>query len=165
MFYLDLFDTLHKSGVRYLVVGGVAMNLHGIPRSTADIDLFVGLEEGNVINFLSAMKKMGFSPAVPVPPEAMADAAIRRGWKEEKNMLVLSFRSQARPALAIDVFIDEPISFEEAYSRRKRFHAGEGEIEIPAVCEADLITMKEQAGRQQDLSDVEALRRKMGKKK
>ncbi|MBF8258897.1 MAG: hypothetical protein HW377_1271, partial [Actinobacteria bacterium] len=113
----------------------------------------------------SAMKKMGFSPAVPVPPEAMADAAIRRGWKEEKNMLVLSFRSQARPALAIDVFIDEPISFEEAYSRRKRFHAGEGEIEIPAVCEADLITMKEQAGRQQDLSDVEALRRKMGKKK
>ena len=140
------------------------MNLHGIPRSTADIALFGGLEEGNVINFLSAMKTMGFSPAVPVPPEAMADAAVRRGWKEEKNMLVLNFRSPSRPAVSIDVFIDEPIPFEEAYSRRKRFHAGGGEIEIPAACETDLIIMKERAGRQQDLWDAEALRRKMGKK-
>jgi hypothetical protein len=67
--------------------------------------------------------------------------------------------------VAIDVFIDEPVPFEEAYSRRKRFHAGGGGIEIPAACEADLIIMKKRAGRQQDLWDVEALSRKMGKRK
>lgn len=164
MFYLDLFSALHEAGVRYLVVGGVAMNLHGIPRSTADIDLFVGMEEKNIHNFLSVMKSMGFAPAVPVPPEALADAAVRHRWKEEKNMLVLSFRSSSRPAVAIDVFIDEPIPFEKAYSRRKAFHAGDSRVEISTVCEEDLIAMKERAGRQQDLSDVEALRRKGGEK-
>jgi hypothetical protein len=165
MFYIDLFRTLQESNVRYLVVEGVAMNLHGIPRSTADIDLFVGLEERNIRNFLSAMNSMGFAPAVPVPPEALADAAVRLRWKEEKNMLVLSFRSPSRPAVPIDVFIYEPIPFEEAYTRRKRFHAAESGVEITAASEADLILMKERAGRQQDLSDVEALRRKMGEKK
>jgi len=36
MFYLDLFKELNEADVRYLVVGGLAMNLHGVPRMTIE---------------------------------------------------------------------------------------------------------------------------------
>lgn len=163
MFYLDLFRTLRKENVRYLVAGGVAMNLHGIPRMTADVDLFIDLEGGNVRGFLATMKALRFSPVVPVLPEALADSEERSRWRNEKNMVVLTFKSVQHPAVSVDVFIEEPIPFDSAYARRKRVYAENGELEIAVLCEADLISMKERAGRQQDLSDVEALRRKSGR--
>ncbi|OGP33634.1 MAG: hypothetical protein A2X88_05515 [Deltaproteobacteria bacterium GWC2_65_14] len=159
MFYIELFRVLREEGVRYLVTGGLAMNLHGIPRMTADVDLFVELGENNIRKFLAAMRALGFSPAVPVPPEALADPAERSRWRREKNMVVLTFKSAKRPALAIDVFIEEPMPFDSAYDRRKRVYAENGKLEIPVVGEADLISMKERSGRQQDLSDIDALRR------
>lgn len=97
-----------------------------------------------------------------VPPDALADPAERSRWHREKNMVVLTFKSALRPAVAIDVFITEPLSFDSAYDRRKRVYAENGKLEIPVVGEADLISMKKRAGRPQDLSDVEALRRKPG---
>lgn len=56
MIYVEVFRRLQEEGVRYLVVGGLAMNLHGIPRMTADIDLYVDLEKVNASRFLAAMK-------------------------------------------------------------------------------------------------------------
>jgi hypothetical protein len=50
MFYQDLFTAFHGGQVRYLVVGAVAMNLHGAPRMTADLDLVVDLERGDLAN-------------------------------------------------------------------------------------------------------------------
>ena len=47
-----LFSALNRSKVRYLVVGGIAVNLYGIERATADIDLVVDLEDRN-LNTLS----------------------------------------------------------------------------------------------------------------
>ena len=41
MFYLDLFRALQEQKVRYLVVGGVAVNLHGAERMTMDVDLMI----------------------------------------------------------------------------------------------------------------------------
>jgi hypothetical protein len=164
MFYLDLFRALREAGVRYLVTGGVAMNLHGVPRMTADIDLFVDLEETNAGSFLTVMKSLAFSPAVPVPPEGLADPAERSRWRSEKNMVVLTFTCPQRPAVAIDVFVVEPLPFEATYLRRKTVYAEQGTLEIPVVGEDDLIAMKARSGRLQDLSDIEALRRKSGRK-
>jgi hypothetical protein len=42
--FIALFDALNKNHVQYLVAGGVAVNLYGIERATADIDLVVYLE-------------------------------------------------------------------------------------------------------------------------
>lgn len=38
MIYLDLFQALDKHRVLYLLIGGLAMNLHGVPRMTMDVD-------------------------------------------------------------------------------------------------------------------------------
>lgn len=59
MIYLDIFRGLQEEGVRYLVVGGLAMNLHGIPRMTADVDLYVDLEKANASRFLSDRRTSG----------------------------------------------------------------------------------------------------------
>ena len=48
MLYEQLFKGLHTHRIRYLVVGAVAVNLHGIPRMTADLDVMVDLEKENV---------------------------------------------------------------------------------------------------------------------
>jgi hypothetical protein len=45
MLYEAIFRGLEATGVRCLVVGAVAVNLHGIPRMTADLDLLVDLSE------------------------------------------------------------------------------------------------------------------------
>jgi uncharacterized protein (DUF1330 family) len=57
MYYLEVFSSLNKFGVRYLVVGGVALVLHGVLRLTADLDLVVDLAEDNLVKFLKALKR------------------------------------------------------------------------------------------------------------
>jgi hypothetical protein len=62
MFYEDLFAALHAGQIRYLVVGAVAMNLHGAPRMTADLDLVVDLERGNLAKMLDLLDGLGYRP-------------------------------------------------------------------------------------------------------
>ncbi|MFZ6016204.1 MAG: nucleotidyltransferase [Nitrospirota bacterium] len=64
--YLAIFRRLNEKGIRYIVVGGVAVNLYGIPRMTYDIDLLLDLEDENLKRFLKLLKGWGFKPKVPV---------------------------------------------------------------------------------------------------
>lgn len=81
MFYEAAFRALQKRRVRYLVVGGVAVNLYGILRATADLDIFPWLKSSqNVAKFVSAMKKLGYKPRAPVAPEDLQDPQKRLEW-------------------------------------------------------------------------------------
>ena len=46
--YRTIFQLLNDQGIDYLVVGGVAVNIHGVPRMTYDVDLMVSLEGENL---------------------------------------------------------------------------------------------------------------------
>ncbi len=109
-----IFDVLTQAGVRYLVVGGVAVVLHGHPRLTADLDLVVGLEPDNVRAAIRALATLGYRARAPVDPESLADPAARRSWIEEKGMTVFSLFSPAMPASEVDLFVEEPFPFDEA---------------------------------------------------
>lgn len=65
MFYLDLFRALEAKQVRYLLVGGVAMNLHGVPRMTMDVDIVLAMDEPNLRAFLGAANDLGLEPLRP----------------------------------------------------------------------------------------------------
>jgi hypothetical protein len=73
-----IFAALGKRKVRYLIVGGVAVVLHGIPRFTADIDLVLALDKANVLAALDALAGLGYWPRAPVPLLDFADPALRR---------------------------------------------------------------------------------------
>jgi hypothetical protein len=154
--FLDLFASLNKQGVQYLVVGGWAVNLYGIERATGDLDLVVLLEQHNIEKFIEVVRQFGFRPKAPVPMEDFAIEAKRLEWIEEKGRMVFSFFDPQNPFVLLDVFIDIPFDFEKAYANRSMISAGRAEI--PVVPLSTLIEMKEQAGRPQDLADLYYLR-------
>lgn len=155
--YADIFRGIQAGDIRYLLIGGVAVNLWGIERATGDIDIALAMDTENVLNFAKILKNMGFIPKVPVKPEDLADPQKRIIWQEEKNMKVFSFQHPNNPFITIDVMIQNPLNFEEMYSRRSIIDS-KG-IKLSVVSVDDLIRLKEIAGREQDLSDIEALKK------
>jgi hypothetical protein len=156
MFYEEVFKKLAEKEVRYAVAGGVALVLHGVVRLTADLDLIVDLSTDNLKNFISAINELGYKPKLPVRAEDFIDPANRKLWKEEKGMEVFSFYHPQIQISLIDVFVDEPIKFDEIEKEIVRFKAHD--IEIPVVSKSHLKILKTKAGRPQDVADVEALR-------
>ena len=155
MFYLKIFEALHKSGVKYLVIGGIAVNLHGYDRLTGDIDILMSFSPENVDKFISFAEGLGFKPKTPVSIKDLADGDKRRLWIEEKNAKVFTIYNPKNMLECIDVMIMEYIDFEEALSRAEYVQAGE--LKIPLVSIDDLIKLKEIAGRQRDALDIRAL--------
>ena len=90
MFYLEFFKALEKESVRYLVVGGVAVNLHGAERMTSDVDLMLALDAENLNRFLIAVRPFGFKPIIPASLEQLLDPQTLDGWIREKNMLAFA---------------------------------------------------------------------------
>lgn len=150
-----IFAALEKARVRYLVVGGVAVVLHGHLRFTADIDLVVGFEAGNARAALDALKDLGYQPRAPVPVEQFLEASTRERWAREKSMTVFSLWSQRFPATNVDLFVEEPFPFAEAWARATQVQLGD--VRVPVASIADLIAMKKRAGRPNDLEDIKAL--------
>lgn len=161
-----IFAALEASGARYLVVGGVAVVLHGHLRFTADLDIALDLAAANVDAALSALEGLGFRPRAPVGLRAFADAEQRAEWERTKGMTVFSLWSPTLPGTEIDLFLSEPLPFEAAWPRRLRADLGGTVVDVASL--ADLIEMKRRVGRPQDLEDVcalEALARDLGERR
>ena len=97
----SLFSALNKGKVRYLVVGGIAVNLYGIERATADIDLFVETPFNFDIVYEAREEihaEKTIIPVVPIKyliemkekvgrPQDIADVfylkKIEKGWSDE----------------------------------------------------------------------------------
>ena len=148
---------LREAGVRYLVVGGMAVVAHGYGRLTVDIDLFVDLEENNIKAALGALAGLGFQPRVPVTAEQFADRKTRERWSGEKGMRVLNLYSDQHRETPVDIFVYEPLPFAEVMGRAVSVELEEG-LSIAFVSIGDLIAMKEGTGRAKDLDDIEHLR-------
>ena len=151
-----IFRALNESGVRYLVVGGLAVNAHGYERMTKDIDLVIQLEPANVLRAWTAIEAAGYRPKVPVTAEQFADLETREGWRREKMMLVLQFWSDEHRRTTLDVFVHEPFDFDREYREASRQELDSG-LTIPIIRIPTLLEMKRAAGRSQDLVDIEKL--------
>ena len=149
-------QALNTAGVRYLVVGGVAVVLHGHLRTTGDLDLVVQLEPTNLLRALQSLKEIGFRSRVPVALEDLADPATRKSWIEEKNMMVFSLWHPDLTAFEVDLFVQEPFNFDEVWERR--IDVTLDRTFAPVIGLEDLINLKQEAGRPRDLEDVDALK-------
>lgn len=56
--FFKLIDQLNKDGVEYIVIGGFAVILFGLPRTTEDIDLFLKDDEENIKKFRDALRSL-----------------------------------------------------------------------------------------------------------
>jgi hypothetical protein len=146
---------LANSGAAYLVVGGVAVVVHGHLRLTADLDLAIRLDRDNIMRVLSALESLDFQPRAPVAARDFADADRRAEWIRDKNLVVFSLWSPRFPATEVDLFVRNPFDFDLAYARAHKADLGGTTVTVASL--EDLIALKREVGRPRDLADVEEL--------
>jgi hypothetical protein len=153
--YPKLFEELNKRDVKYVVVGGLAVVLHGHPRLTMDADLVVALDSNNARSAIEGLLSLGFTARIPVDPVTFALPEVRRAWIENKNMLVFSMADPKNPFFAVDLFVDPPIPYEELAPSAEWKEVDGVQVHVCSL--ADLLRMKRLSGRPEDLSDIKAL--------
>lgn len=146
---------LVRHDVPFVVVGGVAVVLHGHPRLTADLDLVIDLATEHVDDAVRVLTQLGLRPRLPLDPRDLGDPDVRRGWIEERHLRVVSFHDPDDPLREVDVFADPPVPYPDLRARADLVRLGE--LTVPVAAIDDLIVMKRLAGRPQDLADVAAL--------
>jgi predicted nucleotidyltransferase len=154
--FQSIFKELNKQKIDYLVVGGLAVNLYGVPRMTYDIDIMILLEAKNISKLTTQLTNWGYRPKVPINPMELADETKRNSWVQDKGMKAVNFYSDKLPIGEIDIVFDSPISYSELKSRVVMIEIGGAKI--PTVSIHDLIKLKQESGRKQDIVDVEYLK-------
>jgi len=135
-----VFSSFQKYNVKYIVIGGIASVLHGIPRATFDLDILIQANEENGKLLLQALVDAGLGTATLINVEELL--------KHE----ITIFKDVVR----IDVQTSTPgIKFEKVWKNRETMDY-EGQ-EFFVVSKDDLIASKRAAGREIDLEDVRLL--------
>ncbi len=153
--YEPLFKALNDAGVRYVIVGGLAVVLQGHARLTVVADLIVDLGNEQARRTIDALTGLGLQPRVPVSPQDFADPSIREEWIRVRGMEVFSMYDPSNPMRVVDLFVAHPIPFEELWSRSDKFDLQNITVHVASI--PDLIHLKRLAGRPQDHADIEHL--------
>jgi hypothetical protein len=143
---LELFRALAREGVRYKVVGGIALNLHGLVRATEDLDIFVDPDPSNVERLKAALR------FVFADPEIDQISATDLGGEYPAIQYLppdgsFSIDILARLGTAFDF---EAIEYEET---------DVDGITVPVATPRMLYRMKKDTVRPQDRADADRLRR------
>jgi len=118
MFYLDLFRTLQEESVDYVVVGGLAINLHGVERATMDVDLVLAMDESNLRRFLAAATRLKLKPSLPVSIESLCDAKQLDAWVREKHLIAFPLRPASPNVPTVDIIVRPAVPFEQMHGNR-----------------------------------------------
>lgn len=153
----EIFNSLHQREVKYLLCGGMAVNLYGIPRMTADIDVLIEWEEKNLERFEKAIAEHGYKKNLFFDVKTLLQKEIRLKYIREKNLIAFGYSSDSMQALSLDVLIDVPVDFTECWNRKEIKYMQDIPVYLPSV--DDLIQLKEYANREQDRVDIANLKR------
>ncbi len=141
--FREFIELLNEHKVKYLVVGGYAVNFHGYPRYTKDIDFWLWMSKENIEKLLEVLKAFGFGGL----------RLTLEDFMNPENIVQLGYEPYR-----IDLLVDlEGVDFDDCYSRREE--AKLSSISVNFISIADLINSKRNTGRLQDLADAEQLRK------
>lgn len=160
LFYHDALAALTSAGIPFVVVGGVAVNLQGVPRFTADLDVAVALE-GSVVGEASrALATLGLRPRLPISEAELSSTETIRSWVLHRNLTAITLVDPAEPLREVDLVVASPVPFDELERSADRMTAAGLTLAVASI--DALIRMKSGTGRAQDASDIDALRRVRG---
>jgi hypothetical protein len=141
--FRDILALLLEEGVRFLVVGAHAMAVHGVPRATGDLDIWISRDAVNVGRTWKALVRFG------APVGAMGVSEKDLGNPGTVVQIGL-------PPRRVDVLTEiTAVDFDGAWSGR--VPASVGGLEVPFLGKADLVANKRATGRPKDLADLAAL--------
>ncbi len=145
--FLEYLELLNKHGVQYVLVGGMAVNIHGYRRSTGDMDLFVNNTSENHLKLSKVHRDFGMH---------MGEMEILNNFIDNSKYDVFTFGVSP---VQIDVMTAcKGITFEEAFSNAIEFEVTKG-LKIPVVDYRFLIAAKRASNRLRDQADIEELRK------
>src|SRR5262245_9682202 len=147
---------LAAANVEFVVCGGVACIMHGVSRTTADVDLAVNMEADNLRRFVDVVRELGFQPRIPEPLESLVDPRKRREWIERKNAMVFTLVLPDHPT-QLDVFLQYPIAYADLRSRANEM-VGRN-VTLYVSSKEDLVAAKRGTGRELDARDISELER------
>lgn len=140
--FKDFVELLIKHEAEYLVVGGYAVGIHGHPRYTGDLDIWLNPTQINAKKILDSVNEFGFS----------SFKLTEADFTKEGNIIQLG-----HPPLRIDLITQiDGVTFSECYTNRKEVLI-EG-IMVNFIGYLDLLKNKKESGRHKDLDDIENLK-------
>jgi len=139
--FLDLLRAFVDRSVRFLVVGAYALAVHGRPRATGDLDVWVDATPENAAKVMSALERFG-APTAQVSVEDFSRPGI--------------VFQMGLPPVRIDVLTElSDLTFTEAWS--SRMQAAFGPVMADVIGREAFIKNKRATGRARDLGDIESL--------
>lgn len=139
--YSDMLSAFAAEGVEYMLIGAYAMAVHGEPRATGDIDLWVRPSEANAARIMKALARFG----APLSQISAADF-------EQEDVVFQIGLAPRRIDLLTSV---EGVAFDEAWAEHLTVELGGTETLV--ISRRHLIQNKRALGRKQDQADVERL--------
>ncbi len=152
MEYIQLFQKLEQEKIRYLICGGLAVNIYGIPRMTADIDILLDFTEENLEKFETSIKLLKYQSMIPLSIRTFVSKKEREKAISEKNLIAYSYFNSLSNYMNLDVLIDAPFLFEDMW-QEKEVRQVEG-VAVNIVSINHLVAMKKYSNRKQDIDDV-----------
>jgi SAM-dependent methyltransferase len=141
--YQDLLREFVEGGVSFVLVGGWAVAVHGHPRATDDMDLFVDASEENSVRVFDALDRFG-------APLALHGVTAGLFAQDEYG-----YRVGRKPLLIEVLTAIDGVSFAEA--EEAAVHVQVADFVVPVIGRDALLRNKRAAGRAKDLADLEAL--------
>lgn len=139
--FKEFLKLLNRNRVKYLLIGGYAVNLHGYPRFTGDIDFWIANDKENCRRIYDVICQFGFN-----------DAELRPESFQEPNALI---RMGVRPFMIELHTAVSGIEFEDCYPKRVTKVIDNTEIRVIDL--ESLIINKSATGRHKDIDDIENL--------
>jgi hypothetical protein len=152
--YEEIFRAFQARKVEYVIVGGIAVNLLGSMRSTADLDILVEMSDENLRKTFEILENQGYRARRPVDPMKIADRETREDWVKKKHMKALNFY-KAGELEEVDIIIESPVPYEEAKESVMRVKVDD--LRLPVIGIDMLIRMKRETGRAIDKLDIAEL--------
>lgn len=147
---LKVLNSLTREKIPFIIVGGAAIALHGIPRSTLDIDIVIPAETEAVNKLFSAAKKTGL-----ISRDKYISVLINK-----PNLLIgqwITFQDKDGLEL-VDVFFENKKEFNRLLKRAKRIRGKQLGFYIISL--DDLEKMKKTSGRPIDFADIALIKEK-----
>ncbi|MBC8046003.1 MAG: nucleotidyltransferase [Fimbriimonadaceae bacterium] len=150
--FKEFIKLLNENEVQYLLVGGYAVNIHGYPRYTKDIDVWIWLDKSNIQKLLNTLKDFGFESL----------GLTEKDFLSKDNIIQLGYEPHR-----IDILMEvDGVDFRDSYTGKSEIIIDDTKVNYISI--DDLITAKKKSGRLQDLADAEQLEKiknKKGKRK
>jgi predicted nucleotidyltransferase len=151
-FFDSIIDCLNEHSVKYLLVGGHAVNIYGHIRSTADLDLWIDKSEDNLSKLYNALVSFGYD-----------QNTCLKGIEEIKQNRNIGLFDDENNKVDVIQLYSTKLKFQEAYSRKKSVN--KGDVTLHVISLDDLIDTKITSGRPRDLEDVKELIKLRGLRK